>query len=244
MNTQRQLGSLITAVLICVVSVAIPWSPAGAISEEDLERKIKVIRGLTKAGALDSLEEKRQIAIAKKMYQDEQKDQKVSAVGEAFIDGLSPTAFSPVGAMVNLTFQFVDPATDLPTTGPPIASVEYLVNLDPDNDLFSILGTSTDASSHFSLPFTVVPFEPFIKSLPLDSNGNVIVITGVDGDNDAVGVAVVLEPAPEPSTIMLIGSGGVIVLAFVWCRRRHNRHGLGQYSPRQRSTIAVPSAQS
>jgi hypothetical protein len=34
----------------------------------------------------------------------------------------------PLGAMVNLTFQFVDPATDLPTTGPPIASVEYLVH--------------------------------------------------------------------------------------------------------------------
>jgi hypothetical protein len=72
--------------------VAIPWCSAGAISEEDLERKIKVIRGLTKAKALDSLEEQRQIAMAKKMYQDEQKDQNVSAIGEAFIDGMSECA--------------------------------------------------------------------------------------------------------------------------------------------------------
>ena len=221
MNTQRQLRSLITSILICAVSVAIPWGPAGAISEEDLERKIKVIRGLTKAKALDSLEEKRQIAIAKKMYDDEQKALNVSAIGEAFIDGVSPTAFSPLGAIVDLTFQFVDPATDLPTTGPPVASVEYLVNLDPDNDLFSIVGTSIDVSSHFSLPFTVVPFEPFIKSIPFDSNGNPIVITGVDGQNVAVGVAVVLEP--EPSTIVLVGSGGVILLGFAWRRRRCNR---------------------
>ncbi len=62
MNTQSRLGSLITSILICAVSVAIPWCPAAAISEEDLERKIKVIRGLTKQGALDYLEEKRQIA--------------------------------------------------------------------------------------------------------------------------------------------------------------------------------------
>jgi len=157
------------------------------------------------------------------MYQDEQKGQNVSAVGEAFIDGLSSTAFSPLGAMVNLTFQFVDPATDLPTTGPPIASVEYLVNLDPDNDLFSILGASMDASSHFSLSFTVVPFEPFIKSIPFDSSGNAIVITGVDGQNVAVGVAVVLEPVPEPSTIALVGSGGAIIFSFAWCPRRYNR---------------------
>ena len=117
----------------------------------------------------------------------------------------------------------VDPATDLPTTGPPIASVEYLVNLDPDNDIFSILGASMDASSHFSLSFTVVPFEPFIKSIPFDSSGNAIVITGVDGQNVAVGVAVVLEPVPEPSTIALVGSGGAIIFGFAWCRRRHNR---------------------
>ena len=127
---------------------------------------------------------------------------------------------------MNLTFQFVDPATDLPTTGPPIASVEYLVNLDPDNEIFSILGTSIDASSHVSLPFTVVPFKPFIKSIPLDSNGNVIVITGVDGQNVAVGVAVVLEPVPEPSTIVLIGSGGLFILGFAWCRRRRAGRGV------------------
>ncbi len=48
MNTQRQLRSLVTSILICAVSVATSWCPAGAISEEDLERKIKVIRGLTK----------------------------------------------------------------------------------------------------------------------------------------------------------------------------------------------------
>ncbi len=55
MNTQRQLRSLVTSILICAVSVATSWCPAGAISEEDLERKIKVIRGLTKQKALDSL---------------------------------------------------------------------------------------------------------------------------------------------------------------------------------------------
>jgi hypothetical protein len=43
MNTQRQLRSLITPILICAVSVAIPWCSAGAISEEDLERNIKIV---------------------------------------------------------------------------------------------------------------------------------------------------------------------------------------------------------
>jgi hypothetical protein len=32
MNTQRQLRSLIASILICAVSVAIPWCPAGAKS--------------------------------------------------------------------------------------------------------------------------------------------------------------------------------------------------------------------
>jgi PEP-CTERM motif-containing protein len=220
MSTQKRLGSLITSVFICVVSIALTWCPAGAISEEDLERKIKVIRGLTKQKALDSLEEKRQIAIAEKMYKDEQKEEKVSAVGQLYIDGLFPTESLPLGALATLTFQFVDPATDQPTLGPPTAFVEYVVNLDPDNDLFFSLGSSTDAASHFSLPFTVVPFEPFIRSIPFDSNGHPIFITGVDGQNVAVSVGVVLEPVPEPSTIVLVGIGGVACLGYAWRRRR------------------------
>jgi hypothetical protein len=194
-------------VVLIITTLSLPNRAMG-ISWEDLERAKKVIRKLTEVGALPYAEEKRQIAEKEKQYRDMQKMIGVSAVGATFIDGLYPSAPRNPGTLVNLTFEFLDPATGEPTSGPAVASVQYFANLDPDSDDYVFLGASLDAGSDFSLPFLVIPFEPMIKSIPFDPSGAPITIVGLEGQNVALGLGTALQ-FPEPSGMALLALGVV-----------------------------------
>jgi PEP-CTERM motif len=125
---------------------------------------------------------------------------------------------------VTLSYLFVDTANGLPVAGPAVASVMYEANYNPYNPTdWVTLGTSTDAATNFSLSFTVQPYEPEIQAIPYDSSGNPIVISGVDGDNVALGLVTLLNPVPEPSTLVLGIVGSLGGLGFVWFGRRKHR---------------------
>jgi hypothetical protein len=191
------------------------------ISASTRDALIDAARVLTFLGIADDKLEEALIFTANKKYNDEQNESGVSAIGQALINGLSPTALVPPGTTVPLTFQFINPGTGQPTTGPTVSLVDYMANLNPNTpNVFVDLGTSTNAASNFSLPFTVVPFEPFIKAIPFGPNGQPIVIPGVGGENVAIGVAVALQPIPEPSTLTLLGLGSLGLLGYGWRRRK------------------------
>jgi hypothetical protein len=110
------------------------------------------------------------------------------AIGQDFLDGMTPTEILAAGAVSTLTFQFIDPATGVPTIGPSVGSVLYEASPTPAiAGTFAPLGSSHDATNNFPLAFTVTSAEEDIVAIPFDLSGAPIVITGVDGFNVAEG---------------------------------------------------------
>jgi len=139
-------------------------------------------------------------------------------VGLTVIDGsTAPFELTGYGEDLTLSFEYIDPATGLPATGPAVSSVVYEANLDPanPNDLVPI-GTSSDNASNFAITWQSSGFEPMIEAIPYDASDDPIVIPGVDGENSAVGLNVALNVPDSSPTSLLLGLGIVGLL----CVRR------------------------
>jgi len=133
------------------------------------------------------------------------------AVGQLLFAG-SPVSLLPAGATEFLDFRFIDPATGLPTTGPPIGSVEYEVNVNPAAPTdFVDIGTSSAAATDFAVPFTVQSgTEPVFLAIPFSPAGDAIFIAGTGGSNDARAIAF-NATAPEPSYVVALGAALALV---------------------------------
>jgi hypothetical protein len=93
----------------------------------------------------------------------------------------------------------------------------YEVNIDPFSDSYLPLGTATDPKTNFAFSFTVTGFEPDIRATPFNL-GVPVFVRGVDGFNAAVGDVVIL-PASEPSTILLLLGAGLAYIMATLKRR-------------------------
>jgi hypothetical protein len=180
------------------------------------------IRLNTYLGAWSYPYEDEQIENAYKLYLQSQASANVPIIGQPAIYAIAGVPQSPgfpdviagPGELLSVDFGFIDPTTSLAASGPTIGSVEYLVSTDPNNPTsYTPIGTSTDASSNFSIPYLdSTAFEPDIEAIPFDANGNAIVIPGVDGYNAAIGSVTALA-APEPSTTRLLLAGTILILS-------------------------------
>ncbi len=148
--------------------------------------------------------------------------------------GSFPVSRFGAGETCLLTFGFIDPSTGLPVVGPPISSVLYEVNLDPDTpDLFVPLGSSSDLESHFSFLYTVNGFEPLIRATAFDTFGNPVILTRNDGVHASSGIVTIIDAdAAAPGLMPLMGLGLAVMALLKFCptrRRPATREVLGQY---------------
>jgi hypothetical protein len=182
---------------------------------------------LTKLGAATIPQEALGCAKAWADYYSEQHNFPVPFVGQAEFNATFPVASLPSSTTGVLTFEFIDPGTLNSVSGPGVGSVDYKVNIDPSSPgTFLDLGTSTSASSHFALPYTVsTGTEPLFEAIPLDRTGAPIVMTGAGGLNVAIGSAVNVTAAPEPADGILLGIGILGITCGVWLRRHRSRRG-------------------
>jgi hypothetical protein len=142
-------------------------------------------------------------------------------VGQALFDSQFPVASFVPGTMGELTFEFINTDTlQQQMGGPTIGSVLYELNLDPDGaPVYVPIGASADAASNFALPFTLPGGATWVHAIPYDTSGNPIVFTDIDGvGNVAVGDFINVQPAPEPSSLLLVG-WGVLGLAGILRKR-------------------------
>jgi hypothetical protein len=221
----------------------IPVLACAACSSADLARAIPLSVYLAQSASYMTLSIRgylsytKETALLKSLSQEylsEQSDGGVSIVGQPLIGGSYPTAGLLPGATTTLAFDYVDTATGLPTGGPPISYVLYEASVDPGTPgSFVVLGSSSDAGSNFSLPFTATSLETMIEAIPYDSGGNPIVLTGLGGENVAVGLAMALNPqlVPEPSSWVLAALAGAVAAGFACIRRLPG--GGRKFGPRQ-----------
>jgi hypothetical protein len=173
---------------------AYPWTTLWKIANQT--------RQGSQAGDYTPQEESKFINDAWEEYRKEQKALGTPIVGQAVVSGKYPTLFLPPGAQAQLQFVFIDPGTGLATQGTPVGSVQYFVNLDPNQpDNLQFVGMSANPQTGFAVPVNVAGFEPSYLAVPFDPAGNPIVIPGVDGDNDAVGLATVLFAGPHHTLV-------------------------------------------
>jgi hypothetical protein len=147
-------------------------------------------------------------------------------LGLISLNGSNPGSVAP-GAMTSLTFSFIDPSTGA-VVAEPVSAVNYYAwtgmgdSLDPSSSTWMSIGSSTNAGSGFSLPYTFSSTEQIFLGVPLDPSGAPIVITGVGGYNNATDtVAGILTP--EPAGYSLLGTGLAAISALVWRRRTAER---------------------
>lgn len=218
----RAFRNAVAVALACGVLAAIP-PPAAADSFADYLLAVAGIRLGTLEGTYTLKEEDQLIKTAYMQYKQQQKNGGFNLFGQAEINGAYPDVLLGTGANSVLTFQFVDSTNALPTAGPAVSAVLYQANLDPNNPSSLVtLGTSMDATSDFSLPFTLTGQEPLILATPEGPTGAPVVVSGVAGQNIAVGAAVALNAGtvPEASTESLLGMGLLVLLGVVPVRRR------------------------
>src|SRR5262245_54127522 len=102
------------------------WSvPAEATTLAQYETAKKAALQLTATGGLKATEEILLISLAYDEYKEQQKDAGVLVIGQPALSGQFPVSTLLPGTNGLLTFQFIDPATGLPTAGPTIGSVFY-----------------------------------------------------------------------------------------------------------------------
>jgi hypothetical protein len=182
--------------------------------------RIPAGRGAGRARGQPEAVEAAAIAAADKSYEDEQKVV-TAVIGQDFLNGVFPYLFLSNGSTAKLTFSFIDPATGLPTTGTSIGSVVYEQSQTPDiPDSFTMVGMSTDATNHFLINYQVGSSEQDIRAIPFDLSGLPISISGVGGENVAVGDVVQLQTVPEPSALTLTVNGALVVLGSRYWPRR------------------------
>jgi hypothetical protein len=151
-------------------------------------------------------------------YEDEQYAALVPLIGQPRIAGSYPYSSVADGQSTTVDFRFVDPNTLLPMASDVVTAVFYEVNLDPTTTDFVPLGTSSDASTQFALPFVVTGFEPLIRAIPLDASGTPVFMVGVDGSNVAQGLVLNFSiPVAEPPTFLSLLVG---LAALAGLRRR------------------------
>jgi PEP-CTERM motif len=153
-------------------------------------------------------------------------------VGQSYEDGSWLTLAIPASASpttVALTFGWVDPATEEPVIGgPAIAGVNYYAyvgtattplttNLN-DTTNWSLVGESTVSSSGFLYDYTFPTAEQIIVAEPFDNSGNAITLGGIDGYNAALDDESIVV-TPEPSTLALLGLGGLAMLRRRRCSK-------------------------
>jgi MYXO-CTERM domain-containing protein len=154
------------------------------------------------------------------LYLSEARLYPLGAIGQIFINGSSdPFETDNPAANLQLTFNYLNPATLQVGSGPQVASVMYEASLDPANpNVLTPIGSSSDSLSDFAIMWQSQGYEPLIEAIPLDSAGSPIVISGVGEDNSAVGLDGVLYSTPDSSpTSLLLGLGMVGLLGL---RRR------------------------
>lgn len=123
------------------------------------------------------------------------------AIAQATANGAGPSLVAPVGSTVTLGFRFVDPSTELPTTGPVVHRVDYKASLDHQQPLvLTDLGTSFDSGSSFALPYVVADCEPVIVAVPFDAGGAEVVLPGPVEGNEARGAMLLIRPDAVPGT--------------------------------------------
>jgi PEP-CTERM motif len=136
------------------------------------------------------------------------------SVGQININGSNPFIFATGSSTLtaDLTFEWMNPMTGLPTTGPAISTVDYYLwtgtgnSLDPSSSTWSLVGTSSNAASDFEFTYSFASSENIFYGVPL-SSGFQIVITGAGGYNDAQDTVPDIVATPEPASLFLLGSG-------------------------------------
>lgn len=100
-----------------------------------------------------------------------------------------------------------------------LASVRYYSYAD-DPAAAVFLGESFNIADNFRMTLNVSGFEPVIKAVPFDSQGNRIIVLDSNGENGADAFALILTPVPEPATwALMIGGFG-----FAGASLRRRRH--------------------
>lgn len=214
------------AIILAVMAVASIQAKADTVNTA--LAKIKAAILCTNQGLCSNLQEAKMIHDAGQAVIDEDKKGGKSIKGDSGLNGfpadgdILAEVLTP-GSINLLTFQFLDPNTLLPTSGPSIASVFYAFSDTPDlPGSFTALGTSTNASSNFALSFTAFTTEEAIVATPLDASGNPIFIPDVNGvGNLALGVVADLV-APEPPALSLALLGGLLALTASKTGRHKN----------------------
>jgi hypothetical protein len=211
-------------------------SPLWAISRAEYVRLVNIETNILKvafagAGGVTAVEDAavEAFVIRTEVLRDEFETQQASisvpSIGEMLLASVNPVSMTPVGATGMATFRFIDPGTGLPTAGPTIGSVVYEINIDPSlPGVFVPLGTSSNVTTQFSLPFSVTDRITTVRATPFDPGGSAIVIPGVGGFNVAGDIAVNIGAVPEPATQFLVVTAVVIGVGLARYRRRRG-HG-------------------
>jgi hypothetical protein len=211
---------LVAAILLAVTLMGTNETIASTINDRDAA--IDAVRLKTDLGTLTGSQEVKEIEkIWKDYYKEHPPKTFHFGVGQALFNDVFPVTTFLSGTEGIITFEFIDTETLTPLTGgPTVGSVLYQVNLDPQTPtIYTAIGTSTDAASHFALPYALGANEPFIRATPFDLSGNPIVFTDIDGvGNVAVGDVVNIE-VPEPSTLT-VSSLLLVMFGFGALRKR------------------------